>query len=205
MDAPHISEIVENYATAAALILAGFWALWKWWLEEMRRRRREIPSVDGKLSAVTTDLNETKALVTLDAAWRNPGVLPVELDVKKTCVNVYELNENLTLGRMSASDVLVPIYKSYPLSDWEEYILESSTDSTLQEHFVFDKGKAYFIRWEIYQHLTNPSSFAYSWVRDLVWQYPRREITHANQRLSSNSLNPTAKVLLIRRRLIRWL
>ena len=183
MDAPHISEVIENYATAAAIIFGAGWALWKWGFEEARRRSREIPSLDGKLSAVTRDLNETKALVTLDAAWRNPGVLPVKLNTTQTCVNVYELDKNVELGHLRANDILEPIYDSCPLSDYEEYILEPGTDSTLQEHFIFDKAKVYLIRWEIYQSVANPSSPAYSWLRDLVWQYPMKEADQVNQGL----------------------
>ena len=186
MDTPHISEIIENYATAVAIIFTGAWALWRWGFEETRRRRREIPSLDGKLSATTTDLNGTKALITLVATWRNPGVLPVKLDIERTCVNVYELNENLELGRLSVSDVLAPIYESCPLSDYAYYILEPSTDSILQEHFIFDKAKAYLIRWEIFQHVTNRSSLPYSWGRDLVWQYPMREIIQTDQGQPNN-------------------
>lgn len=190
MDAPHISEIIENYTTAAAIILGGGWALWKWGFEEARRRRREIPSLDGKLSTVTTDLNEGKCLVTLEATWRNPGVLPVRLNTQQTCVNVYDLNNDVELGHLKAIDDLVSIYSSCPLNDLEDYILEPSTNSTMQEHFIFDKAKVYLVRWELFQRPDEQSSPAFSWVRDIVWQYSRGDITQATHGLAQKLTEP---------------
>jgi hypothetical protein len=66
--------------TIIAIILGGCWAFWKWRFEENRRRVREISSLDGHLKVTATSLNEVNVLVTIEAIWRNPGVLPVSLN-----------------------------------------------------------------------------------------------------------------------------
>jgi hypothetical protein len=171
MDAPDISQVIQNYVTSIAIIVGGGWALWKWGFEEALRRKREIPSLDGKMSAITVTMSETKALVTLQAKWRNPGALPVKLDTKETSVEVYEVDPGAELGNLSGPDDLEAIYTCYPLDGLDDYILEPGTDSTMQRHFVLDKSRIYLIRWIIQQRPDKPSSPAYFWSRDLIWRY----------------------------------
>jgi hypothetical protein len=75
-----ISTIIKDYATTAAIIGGGCWALWRWVFEERLRRHRDFPALDGEIRTVETKLDEQNVVVTVNALWRNRGKLPVEID-----------------------------------------------------------------------------------------------------------------------------
>jgi hypothetical protein len=80
-----------NIVTSAALIIGGVWAGYKWGYTEWQRKRREDPDLDGTLTASSVSLPADKAYLTLQAAWRNPGPLPVWMCPEHSFVEQYEL------------------------------------------------------------------------------------------------------------------
>jgi hypothetical protein len=173
--------------TIIAIILGGCWAFWKWRFEENRRRVREISSLDGHLKVTATSLNEVNVLVTIEAIWRNPGVLPVSLNTNKAKLKIYEIDSNAKLGIL---ELPKEKYIALPLKHLAKYILEPNTESTMQYHFTLEKEKVYFIRWDIYECQTNPDAKEYSWSRDLIWRQADSELSQ-NSELLKNQSKPT--------------
>jgi hypothetical protein len=52
MTEAHISTIIREYATVAAIVIGGGWALWRWGFEEWLRRQRDFPALDGEVGTV---------------------------------------------------------------------------------------------------------------------------------------------------------
>jgi hypothetical protein len=72
---------MDDIVTSAALIIGGIWAGYKWGYTEWQRKRRERQhyDLDGTLTASSVPLPADKAYLTLQAAWRNPGLLRIRM------------------------------------------------------------------------------------------------------------------------------
>lgn len=176
MTASQTATIVKDYATAAAIVVAGLWALWRWIHAEMLRRGREMASPDGTLTASWVELSADSIIVTLNAVWRNRGPLPIELCPEHSKVSVYALKTDnhvgvLNIHENTSSDLVVDIPPW-----WSTYVFEPNTESLMQEHVVLGRGRVYAFRWRIClkpgalpgrhkrKHLFNR--------RDLIWKAP---------------------------------
>jgi hypothetical protein len=98
MAEPQWAAVMKDVVTSAALVLGGGWAAWKWGYGETLRRRREMPSPDGTLTAAGVRLNDTTTAVTITAIWRNRGPLPIELCATHTAVDAFRLKHSLPAG-----------------------------------------------------------------------------------------------------------
>jgi hypothetical protein len=149
MAEPQWATVMKDVVTSAALVLGGGWAAWKWGYGETLRRRREMPSPDGTLTATSVRLNDETTAVTLNAIWRNRGPLPIELCATHTVVEAFILNKSLPIGRFileSGTDI-EPISVATPT--WSFYILEPNTDSVMTEHFILNHDYPHGFRWTI--------------------------------------------------------
>src|SRR6266853_5453219 len=131
----HISTIIREYATVAAVAVGGGWALWRWGFEEWLRRQRDFPAVDGEIRTFETKLSDRNVIVTVNALWSNRGKLPVELDTTKTFVNVYSVGHSLPLGPFDPQSTKLA-YSAKPLARLSGYVLEPGTDSIMQQCLV---------------------------------------------------------------------
>lgn len=149
MPEPNIAEVVKDLATACAIVVGGGWALWKWSYGEVLRKRREMASPDGTLSANSVILDDERAAVTLNALWRNRGPLAIELCAKHTGVELFEVVEAAALGRLQLGANVSARCLSVAKPTWSAYVMEPNTDSVMNEHFVLKRGILYGFRWTI--------------------------------------------------------
>jgi hypothetical protein len=167
MAEPQWTTVMKDIVTSAAVILGGGWAAWKWGYGETLRRRREMPSPDGTLTATSVRLNDETAAVTLNAIWRNRGPLPIELCAKHTVVEAFILNESLPIGHL----VLIPGEKIESVSvvkpTWDLYVLEPNTDSAMTEHFTLNHNYTHGFRWTI---CLGQSVSHFTCSRELLWK-----------------------------------
>jgi hypothetical protein len=172
MSAPYWSTIVKDLVTAAGLILGGIWAGWKWGYGETLRKRREMPSPDGVLSATAVQLRNGTTAVTLNALWRNRGALPIELCSTHSGVEAFKLNEAAPIGtlRLEKGSNVTPFEVSKP--SWTNYIMEPNTDSVMREHFVLNNGVVYAFKWTIClgSSLPNHKKSHFACTRELIWR-----------------------------------
>jgi len=144
-----ITSILRDIATTAALLIAAAWGIWKWRYEEQLRRKREMASPDGTLTTTNVDMTDDKTIVSLHALWRNRGPLPIELCPEHTRVEVFEIENRRTPGRLELGNADgVNLINSCSVS-WGTYVMEPNTDSIMQEHFVVDRTSTYGFRWII--------------------------------------------------------
>jgi hypothetical protein len=161
----HISEVFKNWAQTVAIVVGGLWAVWKWGVAEFLRHRREIPALDGRLYANTAVRENGMTVATVEALWRNRGVLPVKLDTHETRVEIYALAKHLDEGPVRPSGVGMELrFDVRPLEKMEKFTLEPKTESRLQEHFNLKSNHTYLIRWVLRQRRSK--NF---WQKELLW------------------------------------
>src|SRR5262249_14847715 len=143
MGEPQWLAVVKDLVTIAAVILGGFWAAWKWGYGETLRKRREMPSPDGTLTATSVPIDATKIVVTLNAVWRNRGPLPIELCAKHSAVEAFKFGHSLRLGNLilQAGEQIERVSDVRP--SWDAYVFEPNTDSVITQHFVLDRNYVY--------------------------------------------------------------
>lgn len=146
---PHISTVIKDFATAAALLAGGGWALWTWGHGEKLRRNREMAATDGNLTATSVDMDESKSVVTLQAIWRNRGPVALKLCPSHTRVEVFRLEKREAPSRLELTESPGVHLIVSAVPTWNSYIMEPSTDSVMHEHFVLAKGSLYAFRWLI--------------------------------------------------------
>jgi hypothetical protein len=174
VSAPDWSETVENIIASAAIVVGGGWAAWKWGYGETLRKRREYQDLDGTLSAVSVPLPDGKAYLTLQAVWRNPGPLPVEMcpDPEHSVVRQYELATDPPLGsfRMAGYPGAVEV-AVVPLSTGRTYTLGPQTESVMTEHFVVTARSVYAFSWQICQGPLSRKDLRHGQCgRELIWR-----------------------------------
>jgi hypothetical protein len=174
MAEPQWAAIMKDVTTTAALILGGGWAAWKWGYGETLRKRREMPSPDGTLTATPLRIDDKTIALALTAVWRNRGPLPINLCAAHSIVEVFRLNEFVPMGRLmvTADNSMELISTATP--DWQSYILEPNTDSVISEHFILDSSCIHAFRWKIclgqlHLHGADHDSHA-TCTRELLWQ-----------------------------------
>lgn len=143
-----LSTIIKNYVEAAAVIVAGGWALWRWEFEERLRRHRDFPALDGEIKSAEAALRPGASVMTVYAVWHNRGKLPVELECDECFLNVYKLNAATPNGPIDLSnreddENVTLLYSTRPLSQFLRFVLEPSTDTTIQQCFVLPDDSAF--------------------------------------------------------------
>jgi hypothetical protein len=172
MSAPYWSTIVKDLVTVAGVIIGGTWAAWKWGYGETLRKRREMPSPDGALSATAVQLGNGTTAVTLHALWRNRGSLSIELCSKHSVVEAFKLNEASPTGPLELKEGPNVTSVATTKPSWAEYIMEPNTDSVMQEHFVLNNNFVYAFRWNIClgSSLPNYEKSHPVCTRELLWR-----------------------------------
>ncbi len=163
-----LSIVVRNYVIAAGIGLGGLWAFWKWSFSEWLRQRKNMPAVDGDLSADSVALNDEKIVLSLSALWRNRGDHPVYIDHEATRIDVYKIDEDIGEGAFEPKTSLgEPIFQSRPHHDFEAFVLEPRTESLLKTHYILLTGEVYLFRWKLYRNRKH-GDVLYAWTKELV-------------------------------------
>ena len=150
-----------------ALIAAGAWAAFNWFVTERRRKAREIPSLDGVISTSLLGFEPQRVVATITSKWRNPGVEPVSLDPATTFVDVFECSQVPPIGPVDVDRGFgQPLFRCLPLADASVYILEPGTNSELTCHCVVTPGRLYFVRWVLSQVSGKAREPGYTWSRE---------------------------------------
>lgn len=148
-----ILDFIQQWVPSLGVIVAGIWVLFQWLFGEQLRRLKEMPALDGGLSAKIIPLDHGRSLVTVEALWNNRSPLPVKLDFKHCKIDIFDLTRDTRkeshpvilkkdLGTAVCSDFfLVGICKI-------DYVLEPNTASTMTNHFILDPG-IYGVRMEL--------------------------------------------------------
>jgi hypothetical protein len=161
---------IESAVTSAAIIIGGLWAGWKWGYGEALRKRRELPDLDGILTATWVPLPGGKAYLTLRAAWRNPGPGPIRVCPEHSFVEQYELETDPPLGSFRVAGY--PGLKKVATVPWPHrgYVMGPQTESVLTEHFVVAEGSVYAFTWQICQgRLSRRDQHHARCDRELIW------------------------------------
>jgi hypothetical protein len=167
---------IREWLPSIAIIIGGFWVLFKWVREERLRvseeqlhRLKEMPALEGSLSANTVRLADAKTIVTIEALWRNRSPLPVPIETQSSRVEAFKIEEDIARGILILeNDLGEPIYRYCFLKDLHEYVLEPNTDSRIHTHFLLEPG-VYAFRMELYRY---PEMYTknetYSWTKELI-------------------------------------
>jgi hypothetical protein len=145
----HWTTILKDLVTVAGILLGGTWAAWKWGYGETLRRRREMASPDGTLTATAVRLDHNRLAITLSALWRNRGPVPVSLCATHSIVEAFRIKPTVSLGPLSLQPQSDVVVFAVAKPTWTEYIMEPNTESVMHQHFVVDEHGAYGFRWTI--------------------------------------------------------
>jgi|GEM_PF-1379553 hypothetical protein len=148
-----VLTFIRQWLPSVAIIVYGGWTLFKMLFAEHLRSKKDMPSIDGQLSAETIPLCDGCVLVTLSAIWNNHSPLPVHLDTKTTIVSVYRIPGDIREGPLSLqADLHNPVHTTRPYKELEKFLLEPNTSSLLQTHFVLPIGSVYGFLWKLNRH-----------------------------------------------------
>ena len=167
MTEPHWSEVFQNVSTGIAVLAGGGLAIWKWWLEEFIRNKREVPSLDGDLTWRVVNKTPDSWEVTLEALWRNRSAYSISLHTDKTLIKLFEIEAadiDKNRIRPDLCPEREPDAKIYPLKHYNLYWLEPDTETLMREHIVLKSERRYFLVWTI-PSKNNPKRY---WTRTLM-------------------------------------
>jgi len=170
MTALEFSTIIRNYVVAGATIFAGSWAFWKWGFSEWLRKRQEGPAIDGVLEYKEIKLSDDETLlITIEAIWRNRSVYPVYIDTKKTRIDLFLLPSKIEVGPIITNkDLGEPQHRLKPYEDMNSFMLEPSTNSVLQHHFILKRNNTHLLRWKLYRNPKKHDGGLFAWTKELV-------------------------------------
>ena len=140
-----VFQFIKDWIPSIGVIIAGLWIFFKWLYDEKLRQKKEMPSLDGKLTATSIPLGENKKLVTIEALWNNRSPLPIYMDINKCKIDIYKIPETLNLETPDLtlkSDLGLPIcsYKFLLHMVEVDYFFEPTSESTIINHFVLADG-----------------------------------------------------------------
>jgi hypothetical protein len=162
-----VLTFLREWLPSVAILAYGAWILSKMLFEQRLRSKKDMPSIDGHLSAETITLCDGRVLVTLSATWNNHSPLPVHIDTKTTIVSVYRIPGDMHEGPLSLqADLDSPVHTAQPYKELQQFLLEPNTSSLLQTHFVLPAGSVYGFLWELNRHLKHGT--LPGWTKELI-------------------------------------
>jgi len=177
----------KDIVTTIAILVGGVWAVWKWGYGEKLRKRREMCSPDGALTASTVPIDAEKLALTLTAVWRNRGELPIELCPVHSRVQVFMIKRDVPFGmfKLQESDHVSEIARSEP--SWTSYVMEPNTDSVMHEHFTIQSGSPWFSMGYLYGSRFTTRQILRATLkcsRELIWYSGKVDAQAATETLS---------------------
>lgn len=162
---------IQSLVTSVGIVVGGGWAFWRWSLSEFLRRRSEIPSFDGAISAESIAVNEKQEVITVVCKWRNAGLVPLSVNTSETRVTAYLIPEQTELGPIGPRlNNLKELYVRKPWEHWPTTILEPGTTSEIQVHFLVEARCPYVFSCRLEAVSKPRSTTKQVWVRELVWR-----------------------------------
>lgn len=145
---------IRDWIPSLGVIVAGIWIVFQWLFGEWLRRQKEIPALDGKLSATTVAFENGRLLMTVEALWNNHSPFPVYMDLDRCRIAVYRIDPRLkkeNCALVLKQDLGDPVCDDFFLKGMCEknYFLEPNTASTIINHFILEPG-IYGIRMELH-------------------------------------------------------
>lgn len=134
-------QFIKEWVPSIGVIIAGSWILFKWLYEEKIRQRKEVPSLDGKLTTTFVVLDKDKKLVTIEALWNNRSPFSIYMDLNMSRIDIYKIPAHLHLDTPALTlkkDLGEPIcsYKFLLHMVEVDYFLEPNSQSSIISHFV---------------------------------------------------------------------
>jgi hypothetical protein len=153
MFADQLLTFLKDWVPSIAVLVGGGWIFFQWLFGESLRRKKEIPAMDGKLSARVYDYDVTRLVVSLDAIWSNHSPFPLRLDFKNCWIDVFRVSPDFSHRNcpiVTNRDLGPAVCSHYFLVGQVEvdYVLEPNTESLLVNHFILEPG-LYAFRMEL--------------------------------------------------------
>jgi hypothetical protein len=143
------------------------WLVFQWSFGERLRRKKEMPALDGTLSAQIMQFEGRKLTVSCTALWRNRSPFPIRIDVTTSRIDVFRIPQDFRSGGIVFErDFGDPIYRHEFLKHLPKYELEPLTESPVVAHFLLEPG-LYGIQMRLY---AEHSVFGCEtrWIRELI-------------------------------------
>jgi hypothetical protein len=90
-----VAKFIKDWIPPIGILIAGFWALYRWLRSEKLRETKERTSLEGSLGCSYVQLSEETCLAMFTATWKNVSPLPVSVDTQKTILDVYRIDPGL--------------------------------------------------------------------------------------------------------------
>ena len=160
-------KFIQEWLPSLAVIIGGLWILFQWLFGEWQREKKEIPALDGKLSATIIPCEQDRLLVTVEGLWTNHSPFPIYLDIQQCRIDVFRFDpqfKNANRAVVLKRDLGEPIIRHHFLVGMceKDYFLEPDTASRIINHFVLEPG-VYGVRMELYTAVAN-----INWWKELI-------------------------------------
>lgn len=166
---PNEAKIIKELVTSFGILFGGGWAFWKWSLSEYFRHRHDIPSFDGEISCKVIPYSSNQNILSISCVWRNVGRIALLVNTRETRFTIYKLPHESSNCPVNIRHGLLEVYlENKPWEHWPEAILEPSTNSEIQSHFILESGITYVIVCRLVA-VTKQNENKQIWVRELVW------------------------------------
>jgi hypothetical protein len=160
---------IRDIAATIAIVLGVAGGAWKWFFEEWLRRRRDIPSLSGEISAKVMPFSDSRALLQIDSEWTNNGNFPAHIDPNTLEVNIYLIKPDTQVGFMKSGRPPGPrVAKILPRKKWIGYFFEPKTKSMVQTVAVVETARSYLVVLSFALDEKRHGS-----VGDFLWTYER--------------------------------
>jgi hypothetical protein len=161
LDVSNWKDAVTAIATALAVTLAA----WKWYFQELIRRKQEIPSIDGDIELEIVESPGNNVGLFLNTIWNNRGTVPIFLNTLETVFEIYEIDTSTapiaidqaaraaknrhphildTVG--SNENAARMILQFHPIKDARWFMLEPKTKSHIQATVILKADCVYEVR-----------------------------------------------------------
>jgi hypothetical protein len=140
-----VLQFLKEWTPTLAVLIGGLWMLFKWLFDEKLRAKREVPSLDGKLTVTSFPLGKKNKIVSIEALWVNHSPFPIYMDVERCEIKIYLISEShlsLNQGIILKEDLGQPICASIFLKKLieKDYFFEPKSESLIVNHFVLEPG-----------------------------------------------------------------
>jgi len=173
------TEDLKNVVTIVAIVLGVMGAAWKWFFEEWLRRRGDVPSLSGEITAKAIPLSSERGLLQIESVWINNGIFPAYVDHDTLEVSIIALDRDAKVGFIKSDcPPGSKIANIFPRKNWMGYFFEPKTKSTIQTAAIVDRGQAYLVQFSFAldeKHHGSIGDHLWTYERSIVVDVPRSD------------------------------